>query len=369
MNDDNRQSSGSVQRTLSELAARCKATAQTHRLLLVAPAREDIAERIRGRRPEHISQFYSRAQIDSLADAFAAIGFSVEIFPDENAFLKSASLDLDRHMMADSIVYAIGECGFGPGRRALIPAFCQFNNIKYINSGPTANCIARNKWLAYSILTKHSIRMPKTWHYRIGNGWFQQRLPENNLEVILKPNYESMCVGIDDNSVFLWCDKGSAYVEAFANSFDGEVIVQEFIPGLELGVPVISTANDIQAIGCVGYKHRESPSEYWLKARTNHDECTEGVVQNYDPTMIESETLAQMHRTAEEAARLLTVEGFCRIDFRLDAECNPFVIDTNESPPPLMQSAVGSLLARMGFSHGEYLSMLAELGLRRRDFG
>lgn len=348
---------------IDDLSKKGRNLADKYTILLIAPTKESMFDSLKGYRHQYLAQYYSESQIQNLKRAFESLGFGVNWFSSESDFLRWGSSEFSTGQVEGYLAYAIGECGLGPGRRALIPSFCQYFDIPFINSGATANCIARNKWLAYSILTKHGIRMPETWHYTHEHGWFHAKQPRLGQTVILKPNFESMCIGIDEESLFIWEDKKEEMVKSMSSQFDGEVVLQEFISGYEIGVPLISSSNQIRVVGYVGYAHRNLQGKIWDKPRTYRDENLSDLVENYEVDFLKSSNRSEIDQMTQRTAQLLMLRGFARIDFRVDSDGLAYVFDTNESPPPIIESSLGYLLRSRGYDQMDMLSMYAALGL------
>ncbi len=190
--------------------------------------------------PDSISntgQHYTRREADQMIRVLQELGFTVEPFFSEMEFL-AALVKEDRSIdPRPKVVYTTAEGGSGPGRRALIPALCNLLSIPVLNSGAHASSIARHKLHAYAVLLHAGVRVPGTWQYWRGE-WAAGLAPPTGSRVIVKPTYESMGIGIDDTSLQLVDATFDSYLAERSRNFGQPAIVQEFVSGEEVGVPV-----------------------------------------------------------------------------------------------------------------------------------
>jgi D-alanine-D-alanine ligase len=347
---------------MRRLAGQTRAIAADLRVLFVTNLRsEDLADL----GPDGVvntAQYYTQAQADAMIRALQELGVTVKAFFDEKAFIAAATAD---GLPADGkipVVFTTAEGGTGSGRRALIPALCNLLHLPVVNSGAHASTIARHKFHANAVMDKVGVRVPQTWQFRAG-AWIGQR-PPTGARVIVKPMYETMCIGIDDDSVRFVDDEFGSVVEGAQERFGQSVLVQEFITGEEVGVPVLRL--DVShALPPMAFR-RASGDPFGSRPRTFEDEHLRG-----DMSITEfsgaTPTVDLLGRAATLAFDALGMSGAGRIDFRIDADGRPWVFDTSECPPPLPGGSFSRSMERLGFS---YLDMLAIwLGISLLDHG
>lgn len=310
------------------------------------------------------AQHYSEQQADTIILSFQSAGFHVLSYFSEQDFLADAlSGGLQEKSRPIPIVFSSAEGGTGAGRRALIPAFCSMMGIAYCNSSAHGCSVARHKYHASSILRRSGLPVPDSWMLRIDGRWIGGRVPQPGTKVIVKPMYESMAIGIDDQSVRIVDDDFQEFATKRSARFGQPLVVQDFITGYEIGVPIIDLDRPL-ALPIVTFTYGKD-KRFGAKPRTFHDENLSNHVglELYDflpPTQYRA-----VQMIAVAAFEALDMSGMGRIDMRLDEDGRPWIFDTNESPPPLAGTSFAKACMGLGFQLEEMLKLWVHSGLRR----
>lgn len=299
------------------------------------------------------AQYYTRRQADEIIRSLQSLGVTVQAFFNEIDFMRWAASRGPATPPPRTVVFTTAEGGSGSGRRALIPAVCDLLGLPVLNSGPHACTLARHKFHANAVLRRAGVRVPASWQFK-DDGWIGLDRPPNGSRVIVKPTYESMCIGIAENSVQV-VDRG---FEDFAREkrdlFRQPVLVQEFVSGEEVGVPILRIGSTY-ALPAMSFR-RANGDRYGDRPKTFLDENID-----HDISLAVFESNSAQYSAVQRAAVLafdaLDMRGVGRIDMRIDADGRHWVFDTNESPPPLRQTAYATSMETLGFSLEEMLAV------------
>ncbi|HMJ74070.1 MAG TPA: hypothetical protein VK471_12005 [Solirubrobacterales bacterium] len=309
------------------------------------------------------AQHYTRREADSMVRSFQGLGLTVEPFFSEMEFLEGAIGAGDLTDTRQRIVYSTAEGGSGSGRRALLPALCNLLGLPILNCGAHASSLVRHKFHAYAILRESGIRMPETWQFD-QNGWTGGVAPPRGSRVIVKPTYESMGIGVDWDSVATVDGQFDAFVVGKVRKFGQPAVVQAFVSGEEVGVPVarIGTTYALPPIA----QRRANGDGYGRRPKTFRDEHVAHDLSHmvYSASGVEIEA---MRSAAVSAFDALGMKGVGRIDFRVDADGRAWIFDTNGEPPPLAQTCWAVAMERLGFSLKEMLALW--VGICLLDYG
>jgi D-alanine-D-alanine ligase len=312
------------------------------------------------------AQYYTLLEAEGIIRSFQSLGVTVESHFNERDFLSAAVGLHDRLHGRQPVVYTAAEGGTGSGRRALIPAVCNLLSFPVLNSGPHACSIARHKMHANAVLERAAVRVPATWMFKDG-AWLGSR-PARGARVIVKPTYESMAIGVEESSVCTIDDAFDALVRAKHRQFRQPVIVQEFITGEEVGVPIVRIGKTY-ALPVVAFR-RADGSLFGSRPRTFH---AENIDQDTSFALYEAQSTAYqaLQEQAVAAFDALEMDGVGRIDFRIDADGRSWAFDTNESPPPMASTSYAYSMQSLGFSFTDMLTVwvgacLLEAGLISR---
>ncbi len=344
--------------SMSRLADRAVDFAPDLNLLFVTNIREGAVVDIGPGGISNVSQYYTRQQADAIIRSFQDLGVTVESFFSEHDFIARV---IDRRPRnRPEIVYTTAEGGRGAGRRALIPSLCNLLDLPVLNSGAHACSVARHKLHANAVLKMFGVRTPETWQFD-GAGWVGGRKPVRGARVIVKPAFESMCIGIDHESVQVVDAGFDDFARSRADSFSEPVVVQEFVSGEEVGVPLVQMGST-HALQVLEVR-RSDGERFGAFPQTFEDHVRRNVI--YVPYETGPEQYATIRRAAKVAFDALGMSGIGRVDFRVDADGRAWAFDTNEAPAPLAGTAYAIAMEQLGFPLQKMLAVWLGIGLAK----
>ena len=183
-----------------------------------------------------LTEYLTEEEYDVMIEALKRNRFKIQVFNNELHFINFV---LNNKMdYSHIIVFNLARNGKGLNKKALIPAFCQLYNIKYTGSGAYNVCLGRHKYHVNCILQSKGLPVPKTWYFT-DTGWLLNDEPPINQKVILKPSFESASRGITDKSITLYSTETKKQVQKLQQQFEQSIMVQQFIEGYEVQVPII----------------------------------------------------------------------------------------------------------------------------------
>jgi D-alanine-D-alanine ligase len=309
------------------------------------------------------AQYYTRRQADEIVRSFRDLGLSVTPFFDELDFIAAVARHDRLSGTRQPVVYTTAEGGTGSGRRALIPALCNLLSLPVLNSGAHACSLARHKFHANAVLRRVGVRTPGTWEFDDGR-WQGGLKPDRGTRVILKPTWEGMCIGVGDDSVQVVDAEFAEFASEKNRAFGQPVLVQEFVSGEEVGVP-IARIGRTYALPPVAFR-RADGEPYGHRPKTFRDEVLDNNT-SFVPFEFSGAMGIPLLQAAVLAFDALEMRGAGRVDFRIDADGRAWVFDTNESPPPLKSTSYAVAMQLLGFSHHDMLAVW--LGSCLLDFG
>jgi D-alanine-D-alanine ligase len=304
----------------------------------------------------NVSQYYTRDQAEAIIRSFQELGVTVESYFSERDFI--ARVAERPSTPRAEIVYTTAEGGTGSGRRALIPAMCSLMRIPILNSGAHACALARHKLHANAVLRMFGVRAPDAWQFGDGH-WVGGRRPADGVRVIVKPAFESMCIGIDGDSTRVVDGTFDDFVRTRSEAFAQPVVVQDFVTGDEVGVPLIRIDKTyaLQALEV----RRTDGERFGSRPQTFEEHMRRDLV--HVPYETEPAAYTAMQHAATVAFDAIGMSGVGRMDFRIDADGRPWLFDTNESPPPLAGTAFATAMQALGFSLERMLAVWLGIGL------
>lgn len=302
---------------------------------------------------DNVAQHYWRRAADEIIRSLQELGLTVESYFSELDLVRALVDPAPQGDTRPRVVYSTAEGGSGSGRRALIPSLCNLMGIPILNCGAHASSMVRHKFHAFSVLRRVGVRVPDTWQFADGR-WTGALAPAPGARVIVKPVYESMGIGVGDDSVQIVDSGFHAFMANKSRQFGQPAIAQEFVSGREVGVPVarLGATWALPAITQL----RGDGSDFGDRPKTFRDEH---VARDLAHAAFDGpdEQVGAMLRAAALSFDALDMRGVGRIDFRVDADGRAWAFDTNGEPPPVPHTCWSAAMERLGFTFSELLAV------------
>lgn len=325
----------------------------------------DRPERV-SERPELARTFFAERcvtdrQLDRMAETFRLAGSYVELFNGDHQFIEALaegrlqSLDRPIKVVYDGTETGTVAGGFQPGRKSLVPAVSDSYRLVCANSNAYACAIGRHKFHYLTLLRALGERVPRTWQYRLGEGWATGERPEDGLRVIAKSTYESWSVGVTRDSVFRVDSSSEEHLSEIANRIGQAVTVQEFVSGLEVCVPVLACP-EVMVTPPMQALLTRAPDDLDAVMTIDDTLADNGLVHRRLQTGDNLD--AQLREAASRVFGILELSAFGRLDFRLDGSGIPWLFDVAVSPGIGPRSSAYRSTQVLGLEYPEFLRTL-----------
>ena len=222
--------------------------------------------------------------------------------------------------------------------------------VPYTGARAQSSRIAFDKGLAKQAFLAAGVPTPKSELIDCTNG---PVLPSFPAPFVVKPPREGSSVGIE--IVKNQADAEAAIAKASQHSKD--LLIEEYISGLELTVPVIDGIPYpvIHIVPPEGYY--DMAAKYpWLTGLSKGS-------QYICPADIDLETTIKVQAAAVAAHKALGLEVYSRVDVMLDSNNNPYVLEANTIPGMTETSLLPKSATTDGLSFPELCKKIAELSL------
>lgn len=335
-------------------------------VFLVYDRAEQVGARPGIERAQFTARCVSEVQLSRMLEALRAVGVYAEVLPGDRAFLAALASgrvpleDRDFNLVYNGIEGGVAYDGYRPGRKALVPVVADAYGLICSNSTAHACAVGRHKFQYFTLLAHLGVPTPRVWHYRREAGWAGGASPPLGTRVVAKSTYESWAVGVLVETAIEVGDTFEAEVAALADMIGQGVCVQEFVAGAEVCVP----AFEVDGWLC------SPPVRVILKRSPHDDEAVMTFRDNLEPNAVAYESfhltpsrLLELERVTAAACVALELSGFARIDYRIDASGQPWVIDVGVSPGVGMASSAFASLAELGFDYGSFVRVVIAASL------
>ena len=223
--------------------------------------------------------------------------------------------------------------------------------IPYTGARAKSSRIAFDKSLAKQAFLAAGVPTPRSEIIDCTHG---TALPSFPAPFVVKPPREGSSVGIE--IVKTQADADSAIAKASLHSKD--LLIEEFISGPELTVPVIDgVAYPVIHIIPPEGVYDMATKYPWLSGKATGS-------QYICPADLDLETTMAVQAAAVAAHKALGLEVYSRVDVMLDSENHPYVLEANTIPGMTETSLLPKSAAAAGLPFPELCRKIAELSLK-----
>ena len=302
-----------------------------------------------------LTTYFTDKELDDLLKGFQEFADYVDICYGEKQFVQRLQSGFYDHLTGYmKIAYSEQSTGTSRSKSAIFPSICELYGVRYCSNDTFTAALLDNKMATFSIMQSCGFSLPKTWFFKYGTGWLNSA-PPNNLKLIAKPAYECASIGIDDTAVGLLDDHYLNHVETLSRDLNQPVMVQEFISGYEVEVPLFddSDAYTPCSVGISLHGNRLMDDRF-LAYDTIFDDGFD--LFNFDSH--ENGISGAIKREANQIYRLLQLKGPVRIDYRITPEGTHYIMDYNNSPTLAKLHSFAFCVQEFGFSYADMLKLV-----------
>jgi D-alanine-D-alanine ligase len=234
----------------------------------------------------------------------------------------------------------------GPfGEDGTLQAVLDTTGIPYTGSGMLGSAIAMDKDVAKRLFRGAGVQTPE---------WIMAPTTESRVAeavgfpAVVKPSKQGSTVGL--TVVREPAGLAAAIEEAYR--FDDEVMVEQFIPGRELTVPVLG----VQALPVGEIISQHEIFDYECKYQP-------GMAEEIFPADLPAAQAERLQELGLRAHRALKLTGYSRVDFRMDADGEMWCLEANTLPGMTSASLFPKGAAAAGMSFPEVCERLCTLAI------
>jgi D-alanine-D-alanine ligase len=245
-----------------------------------------------------------------------------------------------------------------------VVSYLELLRLPYTGCNPRGLILARDKALSKKLLAYHRLPVPEFTVVRRGH---KPVLPKRlQFPMIVKSLFFEASAGISQASVVENHDQLLKRVTFIHENLGTAAIVEQFIDGRELYVGVIGNERlDVLPVWEMSFAHM--PENRWRIATERVKWSTQyqkrhGIMT--EAARLEPDVAHRIQRIANRAYRALDLNGYARIDVRLDETGRPFVLEANPNPNLAYGEDFAESAEVSGVSYERLLDRIIALGLR-----
>ena len=262
------------------------------------------------------------------------------------------------------LIFNVAEGTIGTSREAFYPGLYEQLRIPFTGGNPSLLHMNLDKHLAKTVVAARDIRVPR------GGLVTPQRRdlpPGIDFPLMVKPNAEGSSKGVTQDSVVETPDAFAALAEKMLARYPAGLVVEEFIPGRELSVPLLeSYPGKILAVvehtfdlDEVGGKY--NIYDYDMKQGGERARAV-GIVCPADLTSEEHERVVEMARHVFD---VMHCPDLGRVDIRLHDNGDPYFIELNPLPSLHPEASLMTAARTCGLDFKDVMRLLIRSAARR----
>jgi D-alanine-D-alanine ligase len=246
-----------------------------------------------------------------------------------------------------------------------VVSYLELLRLPYTGCNPRGLVLARDKALAKKILTYHRIPVPR---FDVVHQHRRVRRPKAlGFPLIVKSLTEESSTGIAQASV-VWSDEElDTRVRFIHESITGDALIEEFIDGREIYVGVFGNKRLTVLPPWELFFEKTAPGSMAIatsRAKHNLDyQVRHGISEG--PAVMEPAQRDRLIAVARRIYRVLSLDGYARLDFRLRADGTAFFIEANPNPEIARKEEFAQSALNAGLTYEKLIEGIVSLGVRR----
>jgi D-alanine-D-alanine ligase len=301
------------------------------------------------------AEFAVSTAVDDIAHALEDLGHRVDFIGSGRALLGN----LRRIEESVDIVFNIAEGYFGRGREAQIPAALELAGIPYVGSDSYALALALNKWHTKVLASSYGVRTPRFFLIRDAG---DLKACKPRFPAIAKLCYEGSSKGLRPDSLAQNKEELARAVRYLLRAYRQPVVVEEFIEGREVDVPIIGTS-PTKPFGVVGITldGKADLGRRFLTSKIVKDDSYGFSYPLVQPFVAEAE------KSSVAVYNLLDCRDFGRVDMRIDEDGRAYFLEINPYPFLGKHSSFNEIAEKSGVGYKNMIGLILGSALRRQE--
>lgn len=248
-----------------------------------------------------------------------------------------------------------------------VVSYLELLHMPYTGCNPRGLMLARDKALTKKVLSFHRIPYPE--FIEVPQGRAVKRPKWLTFPLIVKSVNEEASLGISQASIVEDDDKLSERVAFIHKSVGSGALIERFIEGREFYVGVIGNGY-LQVLPVWELIMDKLPDDA-KRIATERVKWSRKYQAKYGITSREAKNLPEgkaedIQHLAKRVYRALGLSGYARIDMRMDAEGELYVLEANPNPQIAHDEDFADSAEKADYHYKELLQELLNVGLRWR---
>ena len=246
-----------------------------------------------------------------------------------------------------------------------IVSFLEMHGVPFTGCGSTGLTLCKQKGISKKILSYHRIHVPQ--FTVIPRGKRPVRPARLKFPILVKPLKEEASYGISQASFVETDEQFKERVQFIHTSHDCDVIAEEYIAGRELYVSVLGNHKlDVYPIRELVFKEvpPDEPKIATYRAKWDEEYRKKWGLQNQFADALDPALAKDIVQTCKRIYRLLTIDGYARVDLRVTAANEIYFIEANPNPILAADEDFAQSALKAGLTYPQLIERIIRAGLK-----
>lgn len=301
-------------------------------------------------------------QVRAVGEALRGLGWEIHALP--------VGMDLSRMQAGlraarPSLVFNLVESLGGDGRLVhLVPAVLESMEIPFTGCSMDAMFVSSGKLLAKRWLASEGLDTPAWW----APG---EKVRPYSGQWIVKSAWEHASVGLDASSV-VPAESVDRRIEECRERHGGDWFAERYIPGREFNLSLIGRGGEAQVLPVAEIRFQgfgeDRPHIVDYAAKWQEDSFEYQNTPRVFPSQPrDTPLLEKLRALSRRCWDLFRLDGYARVDFRVDPYGRPWILEVNANPCLSPDAGFAAAVAKAGMEMDQVIGQIAEQARARQN--
>lgn len=253
--------------------------------------------------------------------------------------------------------------GFGgDSREAQVPALLEMLGVRYTGPTPLAAAISHDKPTTKRILHYYGLPTP---HFQVFDAPDDPLRHTLRFPLFVKPAHEGTGMGIHNDSVVRNERQLRDRVAWTIEAYQQPALVETYIEGSDITCGLVGNGDDVHFFPITEVDFSGYPPELLPIYGSLQKVDLDHLYKNRCPAPLGEKLTAEIRRLTHQTFLVTGCRDYARVDFRLDPQNRPFILEINGLPGITPRSDLTLMAEAEGWTHGDLVRAVLDAGLKR----
>ncbi len=245
-----------------------------------------------------------------------------------------------------------------------IVSFLEMHGVPFTGCGSTGLTLCKHKGISKKILGYHRIRVPE--FVTIARGKRIGRPKRLRFPILVKPLKEEASYGIAQASFVETDEQFKERVQFIHEKCDGDVIAEEYVEGRELYVSILGN-HRLQVFPIRELVFQQVPPDEpkiaTYRAKWDEEYRKRWGLRNRFAEGLDPAVAGRIEQICKRIYRLLTIDGYARLDLRVTPDNEVYFIEANPNPILAEEEDFAQSALKANVAYPDLIDRIIRLGL------